>query len=255
MPRLAAIACTVSIAWAAGATAAEVRFPAKFSDGSADRQALLCVPKTPPPHPVVVFNHGSIVDMVGWPKAAFRERGRPYPYLLDRICSALAEAGYLAFMPIRENTPLGQGAQDYREIYREVALAALDHVKRMPEADLDRIALAGFSMGGLVSFAVAMERSDLRAVALLAPAAGRGKLGEVAKGADTIAAPVLAMIEKDDNPPIHRSIEILERALGSRGKPFSVIRYDRGGGHELFYDVGYWWDDFKAFLAEHLSKR
>lgn len=32
-----------------------------------------------------------------------------------------------------------------------------------------------------------------------------------------------------------------------------VIRYNKGGGHKLFYDVGYWWDDFKAFLREHLE--
>jgi alpha-beta hydrolase superfamily lysophospholipase len=108
-------------------------------------------------------------------------------------------------------------------------------------------------MGGLVSFKVALERNDLRAVALLAPAFGRGLLGEAAKSAARISAPVLVMVEQSDNPPLLRGVDMLERTLGLRGKPFRLIRYNRGGGHELFYDVGYWWDDFKGFLHEHLK--
>ena len=233
----------------------EQTFAVKLGSAAGERRALVCRPKGPPPYAAVVFNHGSIVDMMGWPGAAFQLRGRGRGYRLDRVCDSLAAAGYLAFAPIRENAARGPGFQAYEDVYREIALQAIDHVKRMPEADPSRIALAGFSMGGLVSFAAAIERTDLRAVALLAPAAGRGKLGEVAKGADRIGAPVLAMIEKSDSPQIHTSIAILEQALGSHGKALRLVRYDRGGGHELFYDVDYWWDDFRAFLHEHLGQR
>ena len=54
---------------------------------------------------------------------------------------------------------------------------------------------------------------------------------------------------------IRRGVDFLERALVSRGKALRMVRYDRGGGHELFYDVGYWWDDFQAFLQAHLAPR
>ncbi len=134
-------------------------------------------------------------------------------------------------------------------------LQAVDYVKTLPGVDSSRIALAGFSMGALVSFKVALERSDLRAVALLAPAFGRGLLGEAANSSDRISAPVLIMVEQSDNAPILRGVGNLEQALGSRGKPLRLVRYDRGGGHELFYDVGYWWDDLKAFLHERLVAR
>ncbi len=149
----------------------------------------------------------------------------------------------------------GRGFQDYEDVYREIVLQAVDHVKTLVGVDGSRIALAGFSMGGLVSFKVALERSDLRAVALLAPAFGRGLLGEAAKSAENISAPVLVMVEQSDGAPILHGVGILEKALSSRGKPLRLIRYDRGGGHELFYDVGYWWDDLKAFLHEHLAAR
>jgi len=52
-----------------------------------------------------------------------------------------------------------------------------------------------------------------------------------------------------------RGVAILEEALGIHAKPFRVIRYDRGGGHQLFCNVGYWWDDFQTFLNEHLVER
>lgn len=227
----------------------QLTFLVKVAERAGERRALVCAPKGPPPFAAVVFNHGSVVDMMGWPGAT--QRG----YRLDRVCETLAAEGYFVFAPIRENLGRGRSFQDYEDAYREIVLQAIDHVKALPEVDRSRIALAGFSMGGLVSFKVALERSDLRAVALLAPASGRGLLGEAAKSADRLSAPVLVMVEQSDDAPILRGVGILEQALGSRGKPLRLIRYNRGGGHELFYDVGYWWDDLKAFLHEHLAVR
>ncbi len=224
-------------------------FPVKLAERASERRALLCAPKGPPPFAAVVLNHGSIVDMLGWPGAT--QRG----YRLDRVCEALAAEGYFVFAPIRENSARGRGFQEYEDFYREIVMQAIDHVKALPEVDSSRIALAGFSMGGLVSFKVALERDDLRALALLAPAFGRGLLGEAAKSADRINAPVLVMVERSDAAQILRGVDILEKALGSRGKSLRLVRYDRGGGHELFYDVGYWLDDLKAFLHEHLVAR
>jgi dienelactone hydrolase len=224
-------------------------FPVKVAERAGERRALVCVPKGPPPFAAVVFNHGSIVDMMGWPGAM--RRG----YRLDRVCEALAAEGYFVFAPIRENAARGRGFQDYEDSYREVVLQAIDHVKTLAGVDSSRIALAGFSMGGLVSFKVALERSDLRAVALLAPAFGRGLLGEAAESADKLSAPVLVMVEQSDGAPILRGVGILEHTLGTLGKPLRLVRYDRGGGHELFYDVGYWWSDLRAFLHEHLVAR
>ena len=226
-----------------------VSFPVTVAERVTERRALVCLPKGPPPFAAVVFNHGSVVDALGWPGATRRR------YRLDRVCEALATDGFVAFAPIRENTPRGRGHQHYEDDYVEIVLQAIGHVKSLPGVDSSRIALAGFSMGGLVAFKAALERRDLRALALLAPAAGRGVLREATQNADRITAPVLLMVEQSDEPQILRGVGSLEDALTARGRPPRVIRYDRGGGHELFYDVGYWWDELQTFLHAHLAAR
>lgn len=223
-------------------------FPVKLGERAEERSAVVCAPKGQGPFPAVVFNHGSIVDGWGWPGAA--QRG----YRLDRVCEALANEGYFVFAPIREQRPRGKGFMSYEEVYREIVLQAIDHVKALPEVDKACVALAGFSMGGLVSFKVALERRDLRAIVLLAPAFGRGLLAEAAKDAGQLSAPLLVMAEESDARPILRGVAAIEEATRTHGKPLRLIRYNRGGGHELFYDVGYWWDDLAGYLREHLSK-
>ncbi len=47
---------------------------------------------------------------------------------------------------------------------------------------------------------------------------------------------------------------MLERALRAHGKEVHAIRYDRGGGHRLFWDAGYYWKDERSFLREHLGR-
>jgi dienelactone hydrolase len=246
---LPALACAIIAAFPALAEPQQQSFPVTIAGSATERRALVCTPKGPPPFAAVVFNHGSIVDMLGWPGATQRN------YRLDRVCEAIAAEGYLVFAPIRETGARGRGFQDYENFYFDVVTQALDHVKRLPGVDGSRVALAGFSMGGLVSFKVALERSDLKAIVLLAPASGRGLLGEASKSADKLGAPVLLMVEQGDSAPILRGVGFLENQLGSRGKPLRLVRYDRGGGHELFYDVGYWMDDLKPFLREHLAPR
>ena len=51
----------------------------------------------------------------------------------------------------------------------------------------------------------------------------------------------------------NRAIVEAHAAYLAANKNIKVVRYDRGGGHALFYDLGYWWDDLRAFLREHLS--
>lgn len=227
-----------------GAEPSKVVFPIV---GGEQRDALLCRPAGSGPFPAVVFNHGSVVDMYGWPGA------RTEGYFLDTVCQAFAQDGYLTFAPIREKRAQGKNATVYREIYGQVVSSALDHVKTLPEVDASRIVLAGFSMGGFTSFKVALERQDLKALVLLAPATVHGLLGSVAKKAGALSAPVLLLTEAHDARHILEGAALLERAFQTHKKEARVIRYDRGGGHELFYNVGYYWEDVRTFLREHLG--
>ena len=58
------------------------------------------------------------------------------------------------------------------------------------------------------------------------------------------------MVERNDDNVIHRNVDALEKALRSAGKPHRVIRYDKGGGHELFFTADYYWSDLIRFLRE-----
>ncbi len=69
-----------------------------------------------------------------------------------------------------------------------------------------------------------------------------------------MSAPLLVMVEESDHPLILGGIASIEDAMRAHGKPLRLVRYNRGGGHQLFYDVGYWWEDLAAFLREHLDK-
>ena len=231
----------VTHVWGAGVS------KVSFSTGDDRRDALLCRPQGTGPFPVVVFNHGSIVDSLGWPGAI--RRG----YNLSAICETLAEDGFLVFAPIREKVPRGRGWMSYDERYKEVVSVAIDYVKTLPGADPSRLALMGFSMGGLTSLKVAVERKDLKAVLLLAPAWGRGLLADEIQNVPSLTAPVLLLVEAGDEPQILKGVAMLEKALQANKKEVRSIRYNRGGGHELFYKVDYYWEDMRDFLREKLA--
>lgn len=217
-----------------------------YRSGSEEIQALLCRPEGAGPFPAVVYNHGSVVDGHGYIGA------RHVGYDMDGTCEALAKEGVVALLPIREPTPRGKGFMRYEERYKDVVAGAVDYVKTRPDVDPSRVALMGFSMGGLTSLIAGVERNDLKALLLLAPAWGRGRMAEAVERVPSLNAPVLLLVEAGDDQPILRGVELLEQALKTRGKDARVIRYDRGGGHRLFYRVDYYWEDVRAFLREKL---
>jgi len=204
-------------------------------------QALRCRPKGTGPFPAVVYNHGLIVDLHGYERAA--QRG----YKLAGFCDALAADGFFAFAPVRRSGP--------RNIARQKAEVsrAVDYVKSLPDVDPSRIALMGFSRGGLLTLMVAVERNDLKALLILAPAPGEGHFAEAVTRVPSLAAPVLLLVEAGDDSSILDDFDMLERALRVHGKEERSIRYDRGGGHRLFYSLGYYWDDVRTFLREKVA--
>lgn len=194
------------------------------------------------PFPTVIYNHGLIVDHWGVGGAA--RRG----YNLEGICKTLASDGYLAFTPIRQS-----GVRNIPGHKEEVS-QAIDYIKTLPDVDASRIALMGFSRGGLLTLIVGVERSDLRVVVILAPApGGKEDFAKTVKLVPSLRAPVLLMVEAGDGSDILENFNMLDQALRARGKEVRSILYNRGGGHQLFYDVGYYWDDVRAFLREQLG--
>lgn len=201
-----------------------------------------CRPAGKGPFPTVIFNHGLIVDRWGVGGAA--RRG----YNLEGICKALASDGYLAFTPIR------QSGERNIPAHKEEVSRAIDTIKSLPDVDASRIALMGFSRGGLLTLMVGVERSDLRVLLILAPApGGKGDFAKAVTAVPLLRAPVLLMVEAGDSSDILENFNMLDQALRAHGKEVRSILYKRGGGHQLFYDVGYYWDDVRAFLREKLG--
>jgi len=202
-----------------------------------------CRPEGRGPFPTVIYNHGLVVDLHDVAGAA-RKRG----YNLRGICQALASNGYLTFTPVRRS---GRGNIPG---HKEEVFRAVDYVKTLPDVDPSRIALMGFSRGGLLTLMVGVERSDLKALLILAPApGGKGDFAKAVKSVASINAPVLLLVEAGDGSDILENFSVLERALRAHHKEVRSIIYNRGGGHELFYDVGYYWEDVRAFLREKLG--
>jgi dienelactone hydrolase len=212
----------------------------KYNVDGTTSQALIFKPEGPGPFPTVIYNHGMVVDLHGLSGAY------AHGYQLERMCKALADSGYLVVAPIRQS-----GRGNLPEHKREVD-RAIDYVRKLPEVDPSRIGLMGFSRGGLLTLMASVERSDLKAIVILAPAPGEGLFAKTVRRASSLNAPVLLLVEASDGPGILENFEALSKALQELGKESRSIKYDRGGGHKLFYSVGYYWDDVRRFLKDNL---
>lgn len=216
---------------------------ARMASGRIEEDRIaVCRPAGKGPFPTVIYNHGLIVDMFGVGGAA--QRG----YNLNGICQTLAADGFLVFTPIRQS-----GRRDIPSHKEEVS-QAVDYVKSLPDVDPSRIALMGFSRGGLLTLMVGVERTDMKALLILAPApGGRGDFVKAVKRVTSLNVPVLLLVEAGDGSDILENFNLLDQALKGQGKEVRSILYNRGGGHQLFYDVGYYWQDVRAFLREQLG--
>ena len=76
----------------------------------------------------------------------------------------------------------------------------------------------GFSREGLLTLLVGVERRDLKALLILAPAPGRGLFAEAVFRVASLNPPVLLLVEPGDRSLILEDFEMLERALRAHEK-------------------------------------
>jgi len=136
----------------------------------------LCKPEGNGPFPAVIHKHGGIGTVAGTPEKTFE---------------ALAKEGYVGFSPIRRGTRLLSGHLDN-------VFAAIDYVERLPFVDHQHIAMIGFSRRGLLTFQDAARSNIFKTIVIMAPTAGRGRLGLDLRDATLIHAPVLLMAAEND---------------------------------------------------------
>jgi dienelactone hydrolase len=102
-----------------------------------------------------------------------------------------------------------------------------------------------------------IERKDVKALVVFAPAQGPRKgvvFNTAVQGVDKLNAPLLLLVEDSDSNHIIGGVNQLDETLKKHKKSAKVIRYNQGGGHELFFNVDYYWGDVRAFLRENLAQ-
>lgn len=223
----------------------DLLFSAEYRIGGVNPEALLCRPEGNGPFPAVVHNHGVGVDIQGYQKAV--RRG----YDLPGICKQLAASGFLTFVPIRHG---GRGLHTLPS-HKAQVLEAIDYVKQLPDVDPSRIAITGNSRGALLTLMVSVEQKELKALVVMAPAEIGRNLSTTLSRVSSLDAPVLLLIEASDEPDLQNNFDTLDRVLRENKKEVKSIRYNRGGGHNLFHTVGYYLDDVKTFLHEKLGTK
>jgi dienelactone hydrolase len=203
--------------------------------------ALLCRPEGKGPFPAIIWSHGRVTD------AAVLERARTGGW--PRLCQTFASDGFLAFVPIRE---FERGAGPHNVLYNQAELSqAVDYVKGLPDVDPSRLALMGHSRGGLLTLMLGLERKDLKALIITAPADIPPHFSRSVAQVSRVNVPVLLLVEEDDEMGSLGAVNVLDQALRNHEKEVHTIRYNRGGGH-LFIGKDYWLDDVRAFLHEKL---
>jgi len=210
--------------------------------------AILCRPEGKGPFPAVIFSHGrAIRDLQAFETAE--------ELIGKHLCQKLASDGFLAFIPIRDFY-LRDGPENIPYNLAEL-LQAVDYVKSLPDVDPTRVALMGHSRGALLTLMTGLERKDLKALVIAAPAEIRPYFSQAVARVASLNTPVLLLVEIGDERGRLGATNFLDDALRKHGKEVRTIRYDQGGGHHLFTTKAttfdwYWWDDLTAFLHEKL---
>ncbi len=220
------------------------------------------------PFPVVVYNHGS--------RAGSERQELPMLY----IARLLVPAGYAVIVPERRGYGKSEGQTFTGEIGdnrgpRFVArlqaeggdvLGAVEYAKANLPIDKKRIALMGFSFGGIVTTVAAARSADFVAVVNQAPGAlnwnrSAELRAALIAAAQKIKAPMICMAAQND-----ATTENATRICGEAKKhgdlaeaiiypPFSGAPdpIPNAPGHALFgrYGVDLWEKDVLAFLAKH----
>ena len=146
-------------------------------------------------------------------------------------------------------------------------MEAFRFVKKLDKVDPERIAMIGFSRGGLLTLIAGRKTTTLRALVLMAPAKGRSHLAAELEQAHQIKMPVLLMVASSDKGSrrtmgqnLVDASKTIDTALQNAGASSSLIIYPtfergenrkiRGSGHTLFFKPGPYWKDIFVFLRK-----
>lgn len=240
-----------------------------FEIGNGERlKAFVGLPSTMGKHPAVIYQHGALVRRLGPDEAAHRG------YDVRSFVDALNKDGYVAIAPVTELVS-GQSAAIRGKESRDInsaedfsggidqgiraGMAALRYLQSHPSVDPQRIAIIGFSEGGLVATWLASD-SRLRAAVIMSPAlmlkATELSIASATKSEQfsKISIPILVTTGNSDDKTVLIGVrKWLIPGLQRLNKQY-YLRDDYSGGHEYFYQVREnYWNDIRSFLDSILK--
>jgi dienelactone hydrolase len=233
-------------------------------------ESYLYRPAGPGPYPLVVYSHGSAT-----PDEEKKEWPAPF------IARLLVPAGYAVLVPERrgyaksegkafsEDIGADRGARYVARMEQEAGdvVAAVDDVSRDPSLRVDskRVALMGWSFGGIVTTLAAARGPRFAAVVVQAPGAlnwdrSSELRAALTQAATRIAVPIQCTVAENDRTT-ESARAVCAKARGTPAElkvypPFTptTLREGSAPGHALFsfQGVKIWGPDLLAFLARHL---
>jgi dienelactone hydrolase len=240
-----------------------------YTDGGLRLQAYLYKPKGAGPFPMLVYNHGS------------RRGDERVEYPAAYIARIFVPRGYVVLVPERRGYGKSEGVTFSQELgedrgRRFVArvrletkdvLAATNYVlKTRSFVDPRRVAIMGYSFGGMVTAFAAAENPRFAAAIVQAPGAGNwdhsAELRDaLTSTAERIQVPTFCAVAENDQTT--ESTRAICAAVQSNGTPAELKIYPpftprqrRTGapGHALFTPdgVAIWTKDVVDFLARAL---
>jgi dienelactone hydrolase len=237
-------------------------------------EGYLYLPPGGGPFPLVVYNHGSAT-----PEEEPQEWPAPF------VARIMVPAGYALLVPERRGYGRSEGRPFSQEIGQDrgprfVARqqaeasdvnAAVEYLLARPASAIDkkRIAIVGYSFGGIVTTLAASRSTEYAAVVLQAPGALNWDRSDemrtiLLEAAARIRVPTLCAVAQNDATT--ESARQLCAAAGRNGAkttlkiypPFTGAQVRPGNppGHGLFGRVGasIWTNDLLAFLEEGLRQ-
>jgi dienelactone hydrolase len=227
--------------------------------------ALLTKPKGPGPFPVYVHNHGSMTRT---------QALGPLWSTPEAIDSRLAAAGYVVLRPARRGNLGSEGSSStywtqtaslnasdvIKGAYEEAGdvHAAIAYLQACPFVEKRRIAVGGYSVGGITVVAAAAKRRDLAGVIIIAGGItwiqngvqqGYPAVSAVWRNeAGNLSAPMLLLYGRNDTAVIPALGEELAALLTQRSVPVTLTIYP--GDHYSFPI-----DEIAGFLDEHVKGR
>jgi dienelactone hydrolase len=245
-------------------------FKTVYYDNSGLRlEAYLYLPKGTGPFPVVIFNHGS--------RQGAERVERPFQY----IGAVLTEAGYAVLVPERrgygksdgqtfaEEVGADKGAKFIARMQKEAddVIASVKFLQTTSGIDTKRMAIAGWSFGGITTVFAASKSQAFRAVideagGSLSWRSSPALQQALPEAAAQITAPLLCLVAENDATTL--AVKGACDAAKKRGRdatlivypPFTPSKPGTGApGHQVFgaEGVSVWRADVLKFLAAHLS--